>query len=438
MKYFVTILFLLIFTSFLFGTTFHTITIDGTNDFSSDETFTTTSTGYTTYITWDQNNLYIGYEGADINAGINPQYKWILIYFDTDPQTTPTSGTGTTVGQLYNTQQPNLPFSANFHFRWKGDNSYTNMGKWTGSSWDYGAGSGYWSGSHVRSGTYIEFSFPLSDLGNPSQLYICTNMINEEAGFEWTYAGNPNDMFSDGYDPDYLHYYGFNLTSGISPNQAQYHDNSLPVTLSSFSVQIKLNTFILQWITESEVDVLGYEIQRATNQAGPFQTIASYQDHSELRAVGNTSAQTVYSFEDQTVSPGVTYWYKLISHDLDGSQQTFGPVSATLQNNNDQLQPVSGNIPDQFELKQNFPNPFNNTTEIVFTLPQEQNRVQLKIYDLNGKLIKTLVNSDLGAGKYQLRWNGDDNLGHLVPSGVYIYQLSTPQFVHSKKMLLIQ
>ncbi len=441
MKQFFTISLLLILSNLLFATTFHTITIDGTNDFAADETFSTTSTGYTTYITWDQNNLYIGYDGVDINAGINPQYKWILIYFDTDPQQTPTSGTGTTVGQLYNTQQPNLPFSANFHLRWKGDNTYTNMGKWTGSSWDYGSGGGYWTGSLVRSDTYLEISIPLSDLGNPSQVYICTNMINEESGFEWTYAGNPSDMFTDGYDPDYLHYYGFNLTSGISPNHSQNHDNSLPVTLSSFSAQKKSSSFVLQWITESEVNVLGYEIQRALDQQGPYQTIASYQDHPELKAKGSTSSQTLYAFEDKNVIQGITYWYKLISHDLDGSKQTFGPVSATLQAGDQDFQSVAGSTPKDFKLAQNYPNPFNNSTQIEFDIPQlteGTTQVRLDIYDINGKLIKNLVNKNLGSGTYQVRWNGRDNNGKTVSSGVYIYQLSSPQFYMSKKMLLVQ
>ncbi len=439
MKLFLTHLFIFFFSTFLFATTFHTITIDGTNDFSADETFSTTSTGYTAYITWDQNSLYIGYDGPDINS--NDGNKWVLVYIDTDPQQTPTAGTGSTVGQLYNTQQPNLPFTANYHLRWKADNSYTNMEKWNGSSWDPGIGAGYWTGSAYQSGNFVEISIPLTDLGNPTQIYICTVMINEVGSGEWTYAGNPNDIFTDGYDPDYLHYYGFNLVSGISPNQAQYHDKSLPVTLSSFTAFSSQNSVILQWIAQSEVNVVGYEIQRSLDQYGSFQTIASYLTHAELKGRGNSSARTIYQFEDQNINSNHTYWYKLISHDLDGSKQTFGPISVTTQTDDNNLEQSAGNIPQKFNLYQNFPNPFNNSTEIPFDLPQVSDgtiNVQLSIYDLNGRLIKTLVNEALPSGSYQLRWDGKNQNGAIVPTGIYIYQLITPKFIQSKKMLLVQ
>ncbi len=219
-----------------------------------------------------------------------------------------------------------------------------------------------------------------------------------------------------------------------------FSDASLPVTLSSFTSQIENQRVILTWITESEVNVLGYEILRATDENGPYQTIASYRSHPELRAKGSSSSQTVYRFNDGTILNGNTYWYKLISHDLDGSQQQFGPISVVLGNNSD-VNPISDNIPQQFELKQNFPNPFNNSTTIEFNIPQLKDgavHVQLKIFDITGKLVQTLLDQRLEAGSYHIIWNGKNFNGHLMPTGVYIYQLSTDQFVFSRKMFLIQ
>ncbi|RLD15258.1 hypothetical protein DRI50_04310 [candidate division KSB1 bacterium] len=201
------------------------------------------------------------------------------------------------------------------------------------------------------------------------------------------------------------------------------------------------NHVVLQWITQSEVDVLGYEIQRAFDENDPFTTIASYRDHTELRSAGNTSAKRIYHFEDDNVIAGQTYWYKLVSHDIDGSLQTFGPVSATVELNNQDLQPVNGNVPQKFALQQNYPNPFNGVTEIQFAIPQSDQGalpVQLSVYDLSGKKVIDLIHTNLSAGQYKYKWNGKDTFGNYLPSGVYFYKLSTPKNTMVRKMLFVK
>jgi hypothetical protein len=95
------------------------------------------------------------------------------------------------------------------------------------------------------------------------------------------------------------------------------------------------------------------------------------------------------------------------------------------------------NIPTKYDLSQNFPNPFNPTTRIRFDLPNSVN-VQLRIYDILGREVRTLVNDNHGAGSYTVTWDGKNNAGTLVSSGVYIYQVRAGEFISTKKMLLMK
>jgi hypothetical protein len=94
-------------------------------------------------------------------------------------------------------------------------------------------------------------------------------------------------------------------------------------------------------------------------------------------------------------------------------------------------------LPTQFELSQNYPNPFNPATVIKFSIPNSQ-FVTLKVYDMLGREVKTLVSQESAAGKYSVDWNGDDNFGNKVATGAYVYRLTAGGFVSVKKMLLIK
>jgi hypothetical protein len=94
-------------------------------------------------------------------------------------------------------------------------------------------------------------------------------------------------------------------------------------------------------------------------------------------------------------------------------------------------------IPEVHNLYQNFPNPFNTTTNIAFDLPHESN-VSLKIYNIRGKLIKTLLDEILSPQHHLIVWDGTDNKGRSVSSGVYLYKLETNNFEKAKKMLYLK
>lgn len=93
--------------------------------------------------------------------------------------------------------------------------------------------------------------------------------------------------------------------------------------------------------------------------------------------------------------------------------------------------------PSELELEQNYPNPFNPTTHISFKIPQKS-KVFLEIFNIFGKRITTLVNDELDAGKHTVEWNGRDEYGNLVASGVYFYRISTGKTSITKKMTLLR
>ena len=163
--------------------------------------------GFTGYITWDDTYAFFGMDGADIGGCSST--KWLLIYLSGTP--------GTTTGVQYNNQQPALPFSAKYHVRWKADNTYTNAMEYSVSNW-VDAGWNF-TGDVFQSGTFLEMRVPFADIGSPAAFSVVMCMINEAGGSEWTYAGVPDTVFSDGVDPDYGHYYQFDLTGSTPPNQ---------------------------------------------------------------------------------------------------------------------------------------------------------------------------------------------------------------------------
>jgi hypothetical protein len=100
---------------------------------------------------------------------------------------------------------------------------------------------------------------------------------------------------------------------------------------------------------------------------------------------------------------------------------------------------VGVNKPDKYDLAQNYPNPFNITTQIKYALANDQEQqTKLIIFDLLGKQTKTLVNKKQPAGFYQVNWDGSDESGASVASGVYFYKLSSGSFVSSKKLTVLK
>ncbi|MBU0741769.1 hypothetical protein KKG45_02970 [bacterium] len=186
----------------------HTIVIDGTNDFNSGDIFTSTSGSYTAYLTWDATHFYIGCEGPDVGAN-DPQRR-LLVYIDPGP------GPGAASGLIYNTQSPSFSdILPKYHFAWQTSGA-SQFWEWTGSSWSTTTD----PSSFAVSGNFVELSLPLGAVDDPTTFGLAMFMINEASLFEWTYAGMPDDAFTDGYDPDVITHFAGNLSSSLPPNQS--------------------------------------------------------------------------------------------------------------------------------------------------------------------------------------------------------------------------
>jgi len=114
------------------------------------------------------------------------------------------------------------------------------------------------------------------------------------------------------------------------------------------------------------------------------------------------------------------------------------PSRGAAKGNQDPFKSVADiSLPQSFELSQNWPNPFNSTTVIYYALPKAAH-VSLQLFNVRGQLIRVLVNSHKSAGRYQAVWDGKDDSGRVVASGVYIYRLHAGEDSEVKKMALLK
>ena len=131
---------------------------------------------------------------------------------------------------------------------------------------------------------------------------------------------------------------------------------------------------------------------------------------------------------------GQNYSYKLTAVDVhennsNFSEETFVTVTDVAK--------ITSEIPKTFKLLQNYPNPFNPETSISYQIPNTE-KVEIKIFNAIGLEIKSLVYEKQTAGYYSVRWNGSDEIGNKVVSGIYLYQIKAGDFVSTKKMVLMK
>ncbi len=150
--------------------------------------------------------------------------------------------------------------------------------------------------------------------------------------------------------------------------------------------------------------------------------------------IANVDGSTT-TFEDLSPPVATQYYQVTAKYDV-GESLPSNEVSVVITS----VGPVTTQtIPETFALLQNYPNPFNPTTEISYNIPSGfQETVTLTIYDLSGKKIRTLVNQKQGVGSYQVLWNGTNDLGQPMASGVFMYKLQAGSFSQSRKMLLLK
>lgn len=191
----------------------------------------------------------------------------------------------------------------------------------------------------------------------------------------------------------------------------------IPVDLINFSSEAIGSDVQLLWSTATETNNQGFEVERL--QDSKIERLKEWKTVSFVPGFGTTTEVHHYSFTDESLQPG-DYQYRLKQIDFDGSFEYSQILEVTID------------APTQFSLEQNYPNPFNPVTSIQYVVGS-QSYVSLKVYDVLGNEVATLVNEQKPAGTYEVEFNGTE-----LPSGIYFYQLQAGSYIETKKMLLLK
>ncbi len=194
-------------------------------------------------------------------------------------------------------------------------------------------------------------------------------------------------------------------------------DVPLPVELASFNYSVNSRDVTLVWATSAETNNSGFDIER-TN-------VNDQMSNEWIRigfAKGNGTSNSLhnYSYSDKNLNSG-KYKYRLKQIDFNGNFEYYNL-------NNE----VAIGVPDKYSLSQNYPNPFNPVTRLGFGI-SDLGFVTLKVYDILGNEIKTLVNEIKSAGYYEIDFNGSD-----LSSGIYFYKLEAGSFKETRRMMIVK
>jgi hypothetical protein len=192
-------------------------------------------------------------------------------------------------------------------------------------------------------------------------------------------------------------------------------DNPLPVQLASFiATSTSATTIELNWQTATEVNNYGFSVE-CKLQSGEWKEIGF------VAGAGNSNSIKSYSFIDLIPTRSHTPVYRLKQVNLNGSFSYSKEVEAK-----------ADNVPAEFSVRQNFPNPFNPTTRIEYSIPMD-NKVEIKVYNILGMEVAELLNENQAAGRYNIEFNAN----HLS-SGIYFYKVVSGNFFEIKKMILLR
>ena len=187
----------------------------------------------------------------------------------------------------------------------------------------------------------------------------------------------------------------------------------IPVELSAFTVTgISENDLKLEWTTASETNNYGFEIQRSTDGV-KFKKIGF------VKGNGTTSNINHYSFVDEDLNSGL-YYYRLKQIDFDGTYSYSEIIKAEVK------------APDSYGLGQNYPNPFNPVTTIPFRI-KEAGKVKIKVFNILGQEVATIVNKVMQPGYYKETFNASD-----LASGMYFYVMIVNGKTFMKKFVLLK
>jgi hypothetical protein len=217
-------------------------------------------------------------------------------------------------------------------------------------------------------------------------------------------------------------------TSDTSPGGPEHW---LAVTMSSFYATFAMNNLTIYWSTASEVQNAGWNIYRSnTENYGQALKI----NPTLIEGAGTTAITTEYSYKDQIeYNHGETYYYWIESVDYANVTVLHGPVSVEIpQQDNPDAPPAI----EFFGLAQNYPNPFNPTTDIMFKLKNDSH-AKISVYNVKGEKVATIFDGYVKGGEAKsTQWNGTNQNGKTVASGIYFYRLESSEKTEMKKLVI--
>jgi hypothetical protein len=189
-------------------------------------------------------------------------------------------------------------------------------------------------------------------------------------------------------------------------------DWNLPVELTYFTAELNGTEVILSWVTETEVNNYGFEIERTNGEL-------EWSKIGFVDGYGNSNSTKRYFFTDKNPIGGSVFIYRLKQIDNDGRYEYSDEIEVEI-------------ISTEFALYQNYPNPFNPNTKIRYSVPQPSN-VIIRVFDILGNEIETLVNEEKPLGTYEIEFSSK-----VLSSGVYYYILTSGTFTSTKKLILLK
>jgi hypothetical protein len=190
------------------------------------------------------------------------------------------------------------------------------------------------------------------------------------------------------------------------------------VTLESFTGAFENEAAVLRWSTLVEENIEGFNVLRSESETDGFEPV-----NAEPVASSGAAGAASYEVKDPDVLLNRIYYYRLEAVSSGRARDLSGPCKVVCR--------------APFSLAQNAPNPFNPSTSIKFTIAEDA-RVTLAVYDVGGRRVRTLVDRDLKASFYRVDWDGRNESGRTVASGIYFYRLQAGSFVQSRKMILLR
>lgn len=200
------------------------------------------------------------------------------------------------------------------------------------------------------------------------------------------------------------------------------NEAALPVELTSFTASKKNNSVQLKWSTATEINNYGFEIEKTVHTSTPL-SVTRWEKIGFVEGGGNSNSIIEYSFTDTKLFGGSKFIYRLKQIDNEGTFSYSDEINVEV-------------VPNKFELSQNYPNPFNPGTKIRYSIPNIGSgfaQTVLKVYDVLGNEVATLVNEEKPAGVYEVVFDPIN-----LSSGIYIYKLQVAEFILAKKMTLIK